>query len=72
MLQFKWMNESSIEKTGGCWKIAALPKSDFFATILRLKVLQVLFCGFYIWKRFMQRSRLHLRFPQPLHAAHSF
>ncbi len=30
MLQFKWMNESSIEKTGDCWKIAALPKSDFF------------------------------------------
>lgn len=29
MLQFKWMNESSIEKAGGCWKIAALPKSDF-------------------------------------------
>ena len=30
MLQFKWMNESSIEKTADCWKIAALPKSDFF------------------------------------------
>ena len=30
MLQFEWMNESSIEKSGDCWKIFASPKSDFF------------------------------------------
>ncbi len=30
MLQFEWMNENSIEKSGDCWKIFASPKSDFF------------------------------------------
>ena len=30
MLQFEWMNESSIEKSGDCWKIFPSPKSDFF------------------------------------------
>ena len=30
MLQFEWMNECSIEKSGDCWKIFASPKRDFF------------------------------------------
>lgn len=35
MLQFEWMNENSIEKSGDCWKIFASPKSDFSAIMKR-------------------------------------
>ena len=34
-MEFKWLNESAINKTGDRWEITAPKESDFFVIILK-------------------------------------